>query len=200
MVNWLNKFYCLTLFTSSFTLVFSVNDDEAGLILGLPITVFIGLVITIFLICLVCVLSLAAYLCKREQQLHQQQQRIALHQASTPANYTGTRKNLSNAFKWLFSFFKGNLGVTFNPFNQRFATLPLEKLREPPSVYPGNLYTPAAGIENSNNNLLNHHLVENSTAPSQLVYYTTKWPLVKEKDLDQCCAQSIFIDHYHCPN
>lgn len=160
----------------------SVNEEETGLILGLPITVFIGLVVTTFFICLACVLSLAAYLCKREQQLHQQQQRLALYQQATtptlthPSTYTGilSFNNFCNLHIFLF-FFKASLGVAFNPSNQQFATLPLRKLWEEPFLGSENMYTPAAGIINSSKNSLDQHLIGNSTEkPQQVVYYTTK--------------------------
>ena len=134
------------------------DEEETGSILGLPITVFIGLVITVFLMCLSCVLGLAIYLCKREQQMHQQHQRMTLHQATTPilahpASYNGT------------------MGSTLSPPSQRFATLPLEKMREKPPPYPGNMYAPSL----MNNATSNNHIIGNSTTPvQQVVYYSTK--------------------------
>lgn len=35
------------------------------------------------------------------------------------------------------------MGATLSPASQRYATLPLEKIRDKPPPYPGNMFTPA---------------------------------------------------------
>ncbi|XP_074605154.1 uncharacterized protein LOC141858338 isoform X1 [Brevipalpus obovatus] len=137
-------------------------EEDTGSIFGLPVHVFIVTVGAVFLTCLVCVIGLAIYLCKREQQMYQaQQQRISSyhHQLGTsilahPASYTGS------------------MNATLSPPSQRFATLPLPKRGDKsPPPYSGSVV----------NNLSSHHIMGNMNANTpttpalqQIVYYSPK--------------------------
>ena len=55
-------------------------DSPNGLIFGLEANTFITVIIVVFIICSLCVVSVAICLCRRERLIQHQQQRIALHQ------------------------------------------------------------------------------------------------------------------------
>lgn len=101
-----------------------------GVIFGLEASAFLGLVIVLFLICLLCVVSVALCLFKSEQRLRaaptHQHSRMNLLQGTPimahPANYAA-----------------GQYTTPLSPATQRFATLPLEKLREKPPPYSGQM-------------------------------------------------------------
>lgn len=66
-------------------------------ILGVEFNIFMGVVLSVFVLCLVCVVNLAVCLCRTNNGLNQQH-RIALHGQSTtqlashPSTYTGKVK------------------------------------------------------------------------------------------------------------
>ena len=143
--------------------------------------------LSIFVVCLICVVNLAVCLCRSNQL--QQQHRIALHQSTAtlahPASYTGSTTLFSNLSYDLLS--TGSVGATLSPAQTRYATLPLEKLRDkPPPPYPGNHFTPATAIVTnsvSHNHVAGHHMVVadgtngimNGVIPvQQVVYYSPK--------------------------
>lgn len=154
--------------------------------------IFIGVVLSIFVVCLVCVVNLAVCLCRSNQL--QQQHRIALHQSTAtlahPASYTG---EYECRHLWMIRNMPicttGTVGATLSPAQTRYATLPLEKLRDkPPPPYPGNHLTPATSIVTnsmSHNHVAGHHMVVsdggtngiiNGVIPvQQVVYYSPKW-------------------------
>lgn len=61
----------------------AAQDVESAMVLGVDFNVFIGIVLSIFVVCLVCVVNLIVCLCRNNQL--QQQHRIALHGQSTTA-------------------------------------------------------------------------------------------------------------------
>ncbi|RWS12944.1 hypothetical protein B4U79_06995, partial [Dinothrombium tinctorium] len=116
------------------------HEPENDLILGLQVKLFLGIVLLITIVCLMCVVTLAINLSI------QMTPPILAH----PASYTGTT------------------GATLSPGSQRFATLPFEKIREKPPPYPGNMYTPAAGNDNTSNNVSGHHIIGNAPLQQEI--------------------------------
>ena len=138
------------------------EDSETTLVMGIEANIFIGVVLSVFVICLVCVVNLAVCLCRRESTLNPQH-RVALTGASTgtlahPASYNGTA------------------GATLSPATTRYATLPLDKMGRPlvtnngngqnggtekPPPYPGNLIGPGVGSMVGGHHLAGggHHLL-----------------------------------------
>ncbi|KAI1299989.1 hypothetical protein HDE_03652 [Halotydeus destructor] len=123
------------------------EEADMTLVLGFEANIFIGVVLSVFVICLVCVVNLAVCLCRRESAL-QQQHRVALHGGIStqtlahPASYNG------------------NIGP-MSPAATRYATLPLpDKLgrTEKPPPYPGNLVAP--GGANGLSPLVGHHQMQ----------------------------------------
>lgn len=60
--------------------VLSVEYEEAETIIGLEPMMFVAIVSTVFLSCLICVITVSVCLCRRERLLQRQQQRIAMQQ------------------------------------------------------------------------------------------------------------------------
>lgn len=148
-----------------------MTTDENGTqqILGLEISVFIASVITAFVLCLLCVVSVAVCLCRRDSQraaaaiamgqgLGPGQMAYQSHltmQTSSPAlGHPATYTNATTTPT-------GQIGPLGTPTAQgRFATLPLNRQGEkPPPPYTGaqgNAIIPAVG-----NHILNHNHVGN---------------------------------------
>ena len=139
--------------------------------MGLDPSSFLGLVFILFLVCLFCVVSVALCLFKSDGYRATQQSRINLLQ-STPIhlahpNYAATIVNV-------------------NASGQRFATLPLDKMREKPPL--GNP-PPYQTIQLSGNQMINPQLInhanlsmstlnnlnaQNMIPVQHVVYYTGK--------------------------
>ena len=141
-----------------------VVETDNGVIFGLEASAFLGLVFILFLVCLFCVVSVALCLFQKSDNGYRttQQSRLNLLQSTpilTHPSYAGT--------------------IVTNAANQRFATLPLEKLREkPPPPYTG-IQIPGNNPQLCNTNLsmstLNNLNAQNSIIPLQhVVYYSGK--------------------------
>ena len=130
------------------------------MIFGLEASAFLGLVFILFLVCLLCVISVGLCLFRSDGYRATQQSRISLLQ--------GTPIHLAHPY--------AGATIVTNAANQRFATLPLEKLREKPPPYvqiPGN---PQMVNTNLSMSTLNNLNAPNNIIPVQnvVLYYDGK--------------------------
>lgn len=51
-------------------MLFFPGEEDIGIVLGVTTDVFIGIVVSVFLMCLACVLSLAVCLCRRDGEMY----------------------------------------------------------------------------------------------------------------------------------
>ena len=161
----------------------AAQDTESAVVFGVDFHIFIGIILSIFVVCLVCVVNLIVCLCRSNQL--QQQHRIALHGQSTttlahhPASFNGESATAPAAADSP----PDAAGVMVSPVATRYATLPLDKMRDkPPPPYPGCAYPPGAmplvHSSPSSNHVPGHHVIvtdagTNGVIP-QVVYYSSK--------------------------
>lgn len=135
-----------------------VVEADTSVIFGLEASAFLGLVFILFLVCLFCVISVGLCLFRSDGYRATQQSRISLLQ--------GTPIHLAHPY--------AGATIVTNAANQRFATLPLEKLREKPPPYvqiPGN---PPMVNTNLSMSTLNNLNAQNIIPVQHVVYYSGK--------------------------
>lgn len=134
------------------------DDSHAGRILGIGVTVFVASVITVILVCFICVVSIAICLCRRHQQ---QQQQLQLQRPSS-GTQTPTSAGACNMNAGPLGQGAGQ-GPGYISMTHPTAPYPTNQqprynqLGEKPPPYPGNMYTSVG-----------YHV------PHQNVYYPTK--------------------------
>ena len=167
----------------SLCIITAPEEAETTVIFGVDFNIFVGIVLSIFVVCLIFIVNLIICLCRSNQL--QQQHRVALHGQSTttlahPISFNG--KIMIVGWQYITHSRRKNQllepGLMMSPAAARYATLPLDKLRDkpPPPSYP----SPYAHHSNgpTNNLVPGHHMIvtDNGTngAIPQVVYYTTK--------------------------
>lgn len=145
---------------TSHAFCFSPDEATQVIVLGLDANLFIGLVLSVFIVCLVCVVNLAICLCRREQTLQNQQQSQQLrHPGQQVQSYVnGIHLNGTSTTSLAHpASYTGALGnAILTPASQaRYATLPLGGkgqngglVIDKPPPYPGNMFAPASGHHN----------------------------------------------------
>ncbi|XP_076339796.1 uncharacterized protein LOC143240738 isoform X3 [Tachypleus tridentatus] len=99
-----------------------VDKTTSGQIMGLGVSIFVAIIVSIIIVCFICVVGIAICLCRRQGQ-HQQG---ALQRQHAPLHPLGSHPHYPTA-------------------QTRYSTPP-ERLGEKPPPYPGNVYSPATGI------------------------------------------------------
>ncbi|XP_022255772.1 uncharacterized protein LOC106471449 isoform X3 [Limulus polyphemus] len=99
-----------------------VDKTTTGQIMGLGVSIFVAIIVSIIIVCFICVVGIAICLCRRQGQ---HQQGALQHRQHAPLHPLGSHPHY--------------------PTQTRYSTPP-ERLGEKPPPYPGNVYSPATGI------------------------------------------------------